>query len=197
MLGDLTFRGREPVKTTLYTVLCIAVRLGAVLMAVGLLQTLPAFLWGSSDGHFAVLGLSLGGLGLIVALVLWLWPGSLARLAVGRSRSEAFESSIDADQMQRVAFSVLGAWLCIHGLLGCFSHGVLMLFVRSQIVDPATASIPVGEWRLLIEYAATAVAGAALMLGAHGLVGLLHRLRDCPLPRDSGSGHDAKLTQDD
>jgi hypothetical protein len=181
-------------KTTLYTVLCIAIRLGAVLMAVGLLQTLPAFLWGSSDGHFALLGLSLGGFGLIVAIALWMWPGMLAWLAVRQSRNEAFESSIEADQMQRIAFSVLGAWLCIHGLLGCFSHGVLMLFVRSQVVDPATLSIPIGEWRLLIEYAATAVAGAALMLGAHGLVGLLHRLRDYPHSRDSGPGHDAKLT---
>ena len=47
-------------KTTLYTVLCVAIRLGAVLMAVGLLERLPLFLWESPAGGFALTGLKLG-----------------------------------------------------------------------------------------------------------------------------------------
>jgi len=68
--------------------LCISIRLGAVLMAVGLFERLPVLLWQSPEGRFALDAVELALFGLVVAGALWLWPGVLARWAVGRSGHE-------------------------------------------------------------------------------------------------------------
>lgn len=165
-------------KTTLYTVLCIAIRLGAVLMTVDLLESIPVFLWSTQqDARFMIAVLVMAAIGLVIALVLWLKPGVLAWWAAGRGKDEVFESQIDAGQIQYIALSVLGAWLVVSGLAALVPSE--MQLVRLQhLADAYPGMVPPSDaWNSLIRSLVIAVAGVILMLGARGLVGLLHRLR--------------------
>lgn len=169
-------------KTTLYTVLCVAVRLGAVLMAVGILERVPGlFYLSGTDGHFIIGILLLNGAGLLVAFALWMWPKILVWWAVGRNRHEILESSISAGQLQYIALSVVGAWMFIGGLSGCVGRGVMILVVAHESASNGLSGmVSMDEWHWLIQYATTAIVGAALTLGSRSLVGLLHRLRGYP-----------------
>jgi hypothetical protein len=182
------------VKTTLYTVLCVVIRLGAVLMAVGLLEGVPAFLWGSPDRALSVIALGFTAFGLLVAAALWCWPGLLAWWAATRQNGEVLESTMGADQIQYVAFSVMGCWLLISGLANGLQQGIALLLMHAEIYpSPALpANLLVG----LIKSSAIVVAGGSLMLGSHGLVGLLHRLRGYPHNTISETDPDASIARD-
>lgn len=168
-------------RTTLYTVLCVAIRLGAVLMAVGLFERLPLFLWQSPEGGFALDAVLLALFGLLIAGALWLWPGVLARWAVGRSGHEALEVGLSADALMAVALAVTGAMLAVSGVAGLFGHGLSMLLFKSRLVDPSTGLLPVAEWHWVIYYLAQTACGLALALGARGLASLVWRLRGYPM----------------
>jgi hypothetical protein len=186
-------------KTTLYTVLCVAIRLGAVFMAVGLLERgFDIFFYPSQDGHCSAGALWLEGAGLLVAFALWLWPNILVWWAIGRNRHEVLESSIDANQLQYIALSVLGASLFVSSMSACLGHFVLILItLRHSAYDGAPNAVPATEWHWMIQYAATAAGGGALALGSRGLVGLLHRLRGYTQSADRATDHGASFTQDD
>lgn len=175
-------------KTTLYTVLCIAIRLGAVLMAVGLLESIPVFLWSTQhDAQFMVPALVVAAVGLVIALVLWLKPGVLAWWAAGRSKGEVFESHIESDQIQYIAFSVLGAWLVVSGLAALLASAMQLLWLH-HLADTYPGMVPPSNvWNSLIRSLVVTVAGVILMLQSRGLVGLLHRLRGYPTQPSAGS----------
>ncbi|MBD8881250.1 hypothetical protein IHE49_12235 [Rhodanobacter sp. 7MK24] len=186
-------------KTSLYTVLCIAIRLGAVLMAVGLLESVPLFLWNlnSSDGRFAKLALVLTASGLAIAFVLWLKPGVLAWWASsGRSKGEVFESHIEANQIQHIALSVLGVWLAISGFASMTSLAIQLVRLHLQIEGYSGAQIPGAVLGNLSRALVTTVAGVALALGSRGLVGLLYRLRGYPT-QPAVAGGDDEITPRD
>lgn len=172
-------------KTTLFTVLCMAIRLGVVLLAVNILEQLPFLLWQSHDGSaYRLYQLLVGLFGLVMAAILWVRPGFLAWWAVGKGQREVLESPITADQMQHVALSVLGMWMVISGVGGCISHVLLMLFFHDRAPDVAAGTLLVTEWRYVCYYVLVAIMGGALTIGSRGLVGLLYRLRGYPV-----SGH--------
>ena len=164
-------------KTTLYTVLCVAIRLGAVLMAVGLVERLPVFLWESPAGGFALDAVLLAVFGLLVAGALWLWPGILAGWAIGRRGHELLEIQLDADGLMRVALTVTGAMLSVSGLAGCLGHLLTMLLFKSRMADATSGQLPVSEWHWVIYYMVQTGAGVALMLGARGLMAVLQHVR--------------------
>jgi hypothetical protein len=63
-------------KTTLFTVLCIAIRLGVVLLAVNILEQLPFWLVAVAPGRpYTLYQLLVGLFGLVMAAVLWVAPG--------------------------------------------------------------------------------------------------------------------------
>lgn len=185
-------------KTTLFTVLCIAIRLGAVLLAVNILEQLPFWLSQSHPGSvYTLYQLLLGFFVLVLAAVLWVRPGILAWWAIGKGQREILESPINADQVQHIAFSVLGVWMVISGFGGCISHLMIMLFLRERVADAATGVLPPGEWRYVCSYTLEALAGGALAVGSRGLIGLLHRLRGYPVTETVASGDDAAAMRDD
>jgi hypothetical protein len=185
-------------KTTLFTVLCIAIRLGVVLLAVNILEQLPFWLSQSHQGGaYTLYQLLVGLFGLVMAAVLWVRPGILAWWAIGKGQREVLESPISADQIQHIAFSVLGMWMVISGLGGCISHLMIMLFLRGRVADAATGILPPGEWRYVCFYTLEAVAGGALVMGSSGLIGLLHRLRGYPVSETVASAHSAAAPRDD
>lgn len=186
-------------KTTLYTVLCVAIRLGAVLMAVDILEHVPGlfvFATQAQDGHLAWGVFVIEGVGLLLAFALWTWPNLLAWWALGRNRHEVLETSITVDQLQYVALSLVGAWMVIRGLSDGLA-GIAYLLLQRHVAESTGAQYldSTNEWHLVIQYALVALAGAALMLGSRGLVGLLRRLRGYPDAMIE-TDPDASTTQD-
>jgi hypothetical protein len=182
-------------KTNIHSVLCVAIRLGALLTAVGIVEHAPTiFMYPSGEG-FSRGALWLSGAGLALAFMLWLLPNVLARWAVGRGSHELLEFPISADQIQRIAFSVVGVWLFIAGLAGVLARGVMLLVIahRSAYGDPSRI-LSSSDWYWLVEHFATAVAGACLAVGSAGLVRLFHRVRGYPYRADKDD--DVSQTQD-
>lgn len=161
-------------KTSLYTVLCITIRAGAVIWAVGSLAHLP-FSWvaalNTPNSAATVTWLLCGvGFQLLVTGMLWLYPGTLARLAAGRASHEFFESAIPATKLQYVALSVVGAWFALQGM-------VFLSYELIRTVQFTYESLPI-KVAALTDAGSRLVLGIALMLGARGLTGVLNSIRE-------------------
>jgi len=169
-------------RTSLYSILCIVIRLGAVMLAVSTLASALAMalmirqgtsamdLWASIGLFVAILA---------IAFVLWLYPGPLARLCSTRNAMQVFESPIAARDLQWIALGVLGMYFFVDGLVG-FLHFEANVFVADTITDRGKRFedfVEAGLYWLI-----RLVVGAALVFGARGLSGLLHRLRERGLP---------------
>ncbi|WHZ19445.1 MAG: hypothetical protein OJF55_001594 [Rhodanobacteraceae bacterium] len=166
-------------KTSLYTILCIAIRLGAVLLAMGIVVALPnlyfvAHTAGVSSDTVPLMGL-IYLVGLLAAFLLWVYPAVLARLAAGKSAEQIFESPIDARTIQYVALSVLGVSFALKGLIELVFE-VFRLATLASGVPPGANLLP-SELPRLASNVAEILLGIALMLGAKGLTTLLQRLR--------------------
>jgi hypothetical protein len=160
-------------KTSLYSILCITIRLGAVIWIVGSLVNLP-FSWigAMNTPHpTAAIGWLLGEVAcqIVIAFLFWLYPGVLARLAAGRATHEFFESSTPPAMLQYVALSVVGVWFLLQGL-------VYLSFEVSQAAQFAFESLP-SRFPAMAASSMRVIAGLVLLFGARGLVGVLHALR--------------------
>lgn len=160
-------------KTSLYTILCIAIRLGAVIWAAGSLINLPFTYVAASNAPNTPLTLAwlLGGVAcqLILAFLFWLYPGALARVAAGRATHEFFESSLPAAKLQYVAFSVVGIWFVLQGL-------VYLAYEITHIIEFSFDPVP-SDWSSLVASSTRVVFGIALVLGARGLTRILSAIR--------------------
>jgi|SRR5690348_16726661 hypothetical protein len=174
-------------KTSLYTVLCITIRLGAVIWIVGSLVRLPFSWLGAFNAPHpnAAVGWLLGGVAcqVLIAFLFWLYPGALARLTAGRATHESFESTIHAGTMQYIALSVVGAWFTLQGI-------VYLAYELTRAAQSAFEVLP-SERPALAESSMRVVFGLALLLGARGLVNALARLRgqrsDLQIDEQSGA----------
>lgn len=175
-------------RTSLYSILCIVVRLGAVMLLVQTLVSLPGAwqalqAWDSSGGDGGTRGMLIGFSGALVtlAVVLWLYPGLLARLAAGNASREVFDSPIAAKELHFIAFCVLGVVFAIDALLGLVSV-LLRIAVSARLGDVAFPTLAWQNGADLFVLLLKLALGIGLTLGARGLVGLLHRLRERGLP---------------
>lgn len=177
-------------RTSLYSILCIVVRLGAVLLFVQTVTSFPAAwealeVWtqtpSESDRVVRGMLIGFGGAAIALSFLLWLYPGLLARLAAGKASREVFESPIAPTDIQFIAFSVLGVTFAIKGLIGL----VAVLFRVALSVRMSDVAFQTLVWQnaasVLVEIVQLA-AGVGLTFGARGLVGLLRRLRERGLP---------------
>lgn len=169
-------------KTTLYSVLCMAIRLGAVLMAVGLIEQWPRLFVIRADGQLAIDAIVLDGLGLLLAFALWIKPGLLAWWAASSAHRDVFESDISATQLQYIAFSVAGIYKLITGLAGMLAHGLNLLAYNHIMEGGVPINPPTYEKTMFVEYVVATVAGLALTLGARGLTAYLQQLRTAGQP---------------
>jgi hypothetical protein len=161
----------------------MAIRLGAVLMAVSLIEQWPRLFVTGPDGRLITAAIVLDALGLLLAFVLWIKPGLLAWWAAGRNGREVFESDINATQLQYIAFSVAGIYKLITGLAGMAAHGLNLVVYHQLANDGLSAAPPPYEKTMFVEYVVATAAGLALTLGARGLSGYLHRLRTFGSPK--------------
>src|SRR5690348_14669117 len=106
-------------KTSLHTILCIVVRLGAVIIGIKLLIEVPGWFYALRENAPAIDVLApslICAFLLLLALLLWLYPGLLARAAAGKSSTQAFESPISPREMMHIALAVLGTYFVLRGL---------------------------------------------------------------------------------
>lgn len=168
-------------RTSLYSVLCIVIRLGAVLLAVNTAVGFPAAYLAASSGNFGdgALGALLGFSGalLAVATLLWLFPGILARLAAGQSSRQVFESPLGAREFQYIAFAVLGLGFAMGGLVDLV--GFVMRSALTLNLDDAYLRRE--DWVRVVPQALKLVLGVALAAGSRGLADVLCRLRETGL----------------
>jgi hypothetical protein len=178
------------VRTSLYSILCIGIRLAALLLAVNVLLSVPAGYaslahgeWGRNEiGWLAAVWFVV----LLFALLLWVYPGALARIAAGKASQQIFESPIPAEELQYIAFSIVGLWIFLGGLIGFAEMGLRELFVDHVLRNNhAGLDSELLKARAITDFATYILriaAGGILMLRANGLVGLLRRTREAGLP---------------
>lgn len=184
-------------KTTIYSILCVAIRLGAIVMAVGIVEQAPMIFVYPNQPDFSSGAVWFACAGLALAFLLWLSPQVLARWAVGRGSHEVLDVAVSADQIQRIAFSIVGVWLFIGGLTGVIARIVMMLVIaRRWDYGDTTRILSSGDWYWLVMHVTTLVAGASLALGSAGLVGMIHRMRGYPHRAEPELADNASHTQD-
>jgi hypothetical protein len=187
-------------RTSLYSILCIGIRLAAVLLAVNALLAIPATYAAINHGEWGQGGAGwlavLWGVVLLFALGLWVYPGVLARLAAGKASQQIFESPISADELQQIAFSVVGLWILLAGLIG-----LVELAMRELLFDHVLFSKNTGLdsdalreriFSELLMQVIRMVVGSAVLFRAHGIVGLLRTVRERGLPSATTSDIDMK-----
>ncbi|HEV7491874.1 MAG TPA: hypothetical protein VGO25_13800, partial [Rhodanobacteraceae bacterium] len=172
-------------RTSLYSILCIVVRLGALLIAVETLIGLPLALESLRNSHNpaefdnAMIGFYGAFFGL--AAILWIYPGLLARLAAGQASKQVFESPLDAAEIQYIALCVLGVYFAFSGIFGLIEIGLRLLVTMRQS-EPAYAALRAQDVARLVAVVAKIVIGIGLAFGARGLTGWVRRLREQGLP---------------
>ena len=179
-------------RTSLYGILCILIRLGAVIMAVSTIVAVPAA-WVEAraahvEGYEGML-FGFGGVMLVVAAVLWIYPGVLARLAAGSASQQIFESPISAEGLQQIAFAILGTWFAINALAGLAGVGARVIVTSHMSGVPFVSALQHESIRfvpLLVELAL----GIALAMHARGLVGWIRAFQERGLPPPVKEGAD-------
>lgn len=172
-------------RTSLYSILCIVVRLGAILLIVETAVGFPLALSGTHGGPFGpgTERMLIGFSGALVALgvALWLYPGLLARPAASQAHQQVFESPISAGQLQYIAFAVLGIVFAMSALTALVGFGMRAV-LTSHLHDAAFDNLRREDWARVATDVLKFVLGLALTLGSRGLVGLLQVLRESALP---------------
>lgn len=190
LLGFDTCRLRGTrMRTSLYSILCIVIRLGAVFLAANTVVALP-LTWqavtvlehgsGFTSVFFGFAGAILG-----LAALLWIYPGVLARVAAGTSSRQIFESPISAEEIQRVALAVVGVSVAMHGILDLSGDGLLLLASRWMSNTVPGDFTPQDLARIITAIAKIGL-GVGLAFGSHGLVGMLRRFRERGAPPQIG-----------
>jgi len=175
-------------RTSLYSILCIGIRLAAVLLAVHTLLGMPGA-YALPHGDWSVgetwLFVILNAALLLFAFMLWVFPGMLARLAADKASQQVFESPMEGTELQYIAFSILGLWLFFDGIFGLSHTGLRELILRHYMrvnTGLDTSELNAQSIASLVSNAIELILGAALVLGGRGLVGILRRVRHTALP---------------
>ena len=176
-------------RTSLYSIFCILIRLGAVIMAVSTIVAIPAA-WRAAEasqlkGYEGAL-LGFGGAMLALAALLWVYPGVLARLAAGKASEQIFESPISAEDLQQIAFTVVGVWFAIEAISGLLAvvASIIMVSYESEPGEgvPLMASMFRHEAVRLVPLVVKLALGIVLAMRARGLVGWIRAFQARGLP---------------
>ena len=166
-------------KTTLYSILCAAVRIAALLLAMESLLGIVGHFMNPIGGvpmlmNWVLIG---GGLfGAAVGVVLWMYPGWLVRPSVGRAANEILESPLTAEDFQRIGICLLGIWFAVDGIRSLVYLLIRCSAIGSQGYDYAGITLAMSAPDIAAALVLIVV-GISLILGSRGLVGLLVRLR--------------------
>ena len=176
-------------RTSLYSILCIGVRLAAVLLAVRALIGMPGMFvlphgdWSAGEMWLVII---VNVAVLLVAFLLWVFPGMLVRLAAGKASQEIFESPIEGAELQYIAFSIVGLWLFFDAIFGLSYIGLHEVILQHYLRVNNGLDMSAKNAQTMASVVSNFVElgiGFALVFGARGLVDILRRARYSGLPR--------------
>lgn len=132
---------------------------------------------GSPDDMRVLLGLGIGQVGglLLVAFVMLKFPTTLARRLAPMPDQEAKADGIGAEELQSVAFCILGVYLIAQGLADFLYNGAWILYMLRG--TPAIQENLVAYSIQELVTVAELLIGLFLCLKADGLSRLIRRLR--------------------
>jgi len=165
-------------RSNTFTLLCVLIRAGAALFFAGaMVKMLGVFaaMRTLSDGDYPF-GTFFAGIGLtmFVALLFWLFPDWLARVALARKTGETFDSDLDADSWQALVNGAVGLLFIGDGLNALVRDLTIALI---NVRRGGGAALPDDFGPATVEAIATLAFGLGLLLGARGLARWLRRLR--------------------
>lgn len=123
-----------------------------------------------------------GGGGVLLAAVLWLFADVLVRATLAAPRSAPFESDLTLADWQVLVFSAIGLAMLVFALIDIAAMGVYWFAGREEF-----AYVGADEYkRIMLPRLGSALIqggiGIGLMFGARGLAGLLRRYREIGMP---------------
>lgn len=168
-------------RSSLYSILCIVVRVGAILLVMNTLAGLPLAFVSVRSAQFGggAERTLIGFTDVLVALgiALWLYPGLLARFASGQASHQVFESPLSAAQFQYVAFAVLGVVFAMNALVDLVAIGTRAALTL-RMHDPAYAGLQLQEQAMVVAQVAKLMLGVGPAAGSRGLEGALRGIRE-------------------
>jgi hypothetical protein len=170
----------------------MSIRLGAVWLVANVLATMPRLLVDISQlkvGGSIRYELYFDAAFVLLGILLWLYPGVLARLAVRASTNEVFESPLSAQDILRIGLSILGVWFVIHSCNDLVYYGM----VASAFGEYAGASLSGKQKAAVVADLAQVFLGVMLTLQSRGLIGLIERLRYAPYARSAPQSEGEKV----
>jgi hypothetical protein len=166
-------------RTNAYSLFVILLRAAAVWLVCSLALAVPTYLASGLRGNWPwdVLAVFLLVPSLFAALV-WLYADKLARLVMARPNQPLFESDIAASEWQALIFSAIGLWQAVIGFLDTMIHFLKWFPLSRAIRDSGGAMAwPDDYWPDTIASVLQVAVGVGLMLGARGIVAMLHKWR--------------------
>ena len=107
----------------------------------------------------------------LACILLIVKSDAIARWLVSEGDNAKVATGLDADTLQTIAFATIGVVLLAAAIPRFVQFGASYLFLKSE------TGISYPSYDQLVGPAVQAAIGAALFLGAEGLVGIWHRLR--------------------
>lgn len=155
----------------------LGVRLFAVWLVVYVLRNVPGMWQFNATAEAAApanLAVALiGAAVLLVAVVLWLFPLTVAGTLIPRS-ARTDHLRVPFDELQSVAISLLGLWVLTDSIPSAF----YWVFMSSHASRPdLPLQLSGREYSLMMRTAVELAIGVWLLFGARGLLGLLRWAR--------------------
>jgi hypothetical protein len=172
-------------RTSLYSILCIAIRTGALWFGLQSLLLVSAAVRTSVSDHESehalVFAVGSAICSVLLAAVLWLWPGILARPASGKAAFERFESPVSAEQLHAIAISLVGIAFAFDGFVRVLHELLTAIGLTSSYRGFGVAEILRMELGDILTSASRIAMGLWLVLGARGIVGAIRGFRHAGL----------------
>lgn len=161
----------------------LGVRLFCIWLAIYILRSVPAYWIVISDqrstGTAAIVVIATMAFFALIALLLWLFPLTVARKLLPRSALDQTIALPPHEQIERAGFCLLGLWLLTRALPGLVFEGfVFDLYAHSR----PTMELRPQDYAALADHLVELALAAWLLFGARGLRGLLAWARSAGSP---------------
>jgi len=181
-------------KTNAFSILCVVVRFFAIWMFVESIVDLAGYSALPMKAHEDLYAqfLAQQGFLILISVIFWIFADKVARLALARPQQQVFESDLSVDDWQTVAFSAIGAWEAILGMILLGQRIVRLVILHFGQDSRPLASLPDDFYGWMAAEVLRLVIGIALLFGARGLVGMIRRYRQIGYTHpDAGEASDS------
>lgn len=170
-------------RTNAYSIFVVMLRAAGLWLVCASLLKLPALLSPGAQTEWLLLPAALIAGQALVGVLVWVFAGSIARLAA-QPQQAMFESDLPAAHWQGLAISVVGLWQAVSGLSDLVYYAMRWRAAADVIGASVYGGVEIPE-EIVAGFAAAAVQsllGLALVVFSGGLASHLRRWREAGLP---------------